>query len=214
MEAVKLLVLAGIFFALTPGILVKVPSGGSVLKVAAAHAILFGLVYLVGTYFFKSLEGFVPRLTLAANITTFYPSGITAAADRNGYSLLYMPNVGLLPSFAFPQFTLPKCNAGSVIDITKARSPSGPFPCIPIPSQYVLPSVPAASVAKTPNGGGVLNGNAIFSISKLFTTQKMVLPYCPAGYVYDLTKRACVVAPTTAVSYINGTPNLPPSPYA
>ena len=64
MEAVKLLVLAGVFFALTPGILVKVPSGGSVLKVAAAHAIIFGLVYLVGTYFFESLEGFKPRFKI------------------------------------------------------------------------------------------------------------------------------------------------------
>jgi hypothetical protein len=213
METVKLLVLAGIFFALTPGILVKIPSGGSVLKVAAAHAILFGLVYLAGTYFFESLEGF-------RAYDGFTPAGITAAAARNGYSLLYMPNVGLLPSIAFPQFTLPKCNAGSVIDITKARSLSGPFPCIPIPSQYVLPSVSGASLDKTPSGGGWLasvspTSTGIFSISKLFTKQKVVFPYCPAGYAYDPSNRACVVAPTTAISYINGKGvNLPKSPYA
>jgi hypothetical protein len=41
----KVLVLAALFFALTPGVLVSLPPGGSTLTVAATHAVVFALVY-------------------------------------------------------------------------------------------------------------------------------------------------------------------------
>jgi hypothetical protein len=219
MEAVKLLVLAGIFFALTPGILVKLPIKGSLLKVAAAHAVLFGLVYLVGTHLFQALEGFIPAgITLAPNVLTFSPVGITDAAARAGYSLL-ATNYGLLPTSYFPNVQFPKCPSGQAIDgMSGNKVPS----CIPLPKQYILRPVSSKSVGKTPNGGGWLykspTSTQIFSIGRAFAKNKSILPYCPAGYVFDSMPQGggggCIVAPETAVSYINGTPNLPPSPNA
>jgi hypothetical protein len=41
----KLLVLAALFFVLTPGVLVSLPPGGSTMTVAATHAVVFALVY-------------------------------------------------------------------------------------------------------------------------------------------------------------------------
>jgi hypothetical protein len=223
MEVIKLLVLAGIFFALTPGILVKLPFGGSVLKVAAAHAILFGLVYLVGTHFFQSLEGFI-TLTLGADTSKFFPEGITAAAARNGYSLLASNN-GLLPTSFFPNVQFPKCPSGRVIDATKPPPSNGQPLCIPLPTQYLLPVVSGKSVSKTPDGGGWLyrsptspTSTQIFSIGTLFAKKGTMSTYCPPGYVFDSASQGghggCTVAPETAVSYINGTSGLPPSPYA
>jgi hypothetical protein len=43
----KLLVLAALFFVLTPGVLVSLPPGGSPLAVAATHAVVFVLVYVL-----------------------------------------------------------------------------------------------------------------------------------------------------------------------
>jgi hypothetical protein len=41
----KVLVLAALFFVLTPGVLVSLPPGGSTLVVAATHAVVFAVVY-------------------------------------------------------------------------------------------------------------------------------------------------------------------------
>ena len=43
----KLLVLAALFFVLTPGVVVSLPPGGSTLAVAATHAVVFVLVYVL-----------------------------------------------------------------------------------------------------------------------------------------------------------------------
>ena len=43
----KLLVLAALFFVLTPGVLVSLPAGGSTLTVAATHAVVFVLLYVL-----------------------------------------------------------------------------------------------------------------------------------------------------------------------
>ena len=39
------LFIAALFFVLTPGILLRIPSGGSKVAVAATHAVVFALVY-------------------------------------------------------------------------------------------------------------------------------------------------------------------------
>jgi len=43
----KLLVLAALFFVLTPGVVVSLPPGGSTLTVAATHAVVFVLAYVL-----------------------------------------------------------------------------------------------------------------------------------------------------------------------
>jgi hypothetical protein len=48
----KLLVLAALFFVLTPGVVLSLPPGGSLLTVAATHALVFALVY---TFLLKGL---------------------------------------------------------------------------------------------------------------------------------------------------------------
>ena len=52
------LYVAVLFFVLTPGILVKIPSGGSATTVAAVHAVVFALIYgfthkLAWSYFYN-----------------------------------------------------------------------------------------------------------------------------------------------------------------
>jgi hypothetical protein len=221
MEAVKLLVLAGIFFALTPGILVKLPIKGSVLKVAAAHAVLFGLVYLVGTHLFQFLEGFVVQ---GVKPPPFVPSMVmTDGAARAGYKLLYInvpnadgkgnSNIGIVPAFPgpFPSdfiSRLPRCERGYIFDLNKKS-------CIPVPSQYLLPRAPAESLGQTPNGGGWFNKtkNEIMNIGKPNVTVDVIFRWCPPGYVnnYDNSKPAstpgmisgtCVVAPTRVTSLV------------
>ena len=39
------LFMAALFFALTPGVLLRLPPGGSKLEVAAVHALVFAVVY-------------------------------------------------------------------------------------------------------------------------------------------------------------------------
>jgi hypothetical protein len=52
----KLLVLAALFFVLTPGVVVSLPPGGSTLTVAATHAVVFVVVYvLVAKVLLKSV---------------------------------------------------------------------------------------------------------------------------------------------------------------
>jgi len=48
----KLLVLAALFVVLTPGVLLRLPPGGSTLTVAVTHAVVFVLVY---TFLLKRL---------------------------------------------------------------------------------------------------------------------------------------------------------------
>ena len=48
----KVLVLAALFFVLTPGVVVTLPPGGSTFTVAATHALVFALVY---TFLLKGL---------------------------------------------------------------------------------------------------------------------------------------------------------------
>lgn len=45
MSVFNTLYIALLFFALTPGILLSLPQGGSKLTVAAVHAVVFALVY-------------------------------------------------------------------------------------------------------------------------------------------------------------------------
>jgi hypothetical protein len=52
----KLLVLAALFFVLTPGVVVSLPPGASTLTVAATHALVFVVVYvLVAKVLLKSV---------------------------------------------------------------------------------------------------------------------------------------------------------------
>jgi len=44
MDAIMFLYSAVLFFVLTPGILVTIPSGGKPRTVAAVHAVVFGLI--------------------------------------------------------------------------------------------------------------------------------------------------------------------------
>jgi len=206
------------------------------LKVAAAHAILFGLVYLVATHLFQALEGFVPRLTLAPQIIVGGANAnaiaITnaAAGSPTLAPLLHVPNYpGLVPGLiengisAAGIKALPKCQPGSVVDLSKATSDTGPFSCITVPSQYILPPAPAASLAQTPRGGGWFNkqNNQIIP-SKLLPSSmpdpsggppsKLLNIWCPPGYVNNRdifnirssygSPGACVVAPTTATSLV------------
>ena len=236
MEVIKLLVLAGIFFALTPGILVKLPSGGSVLKVAAAHAILFGLVYLVATHLFQALEGFVVPIKIS-NVPLIVGGNANAIAITNAAAgsptlapLLYTPSYpGLVPGLtsngisAIGIQSLPKGSPGFVVDLSKATSDKGPFSCIPVPSQYILPPAPAASLAQTPKGGGWFNKQNNQIIPSVLLPSSMPDPsggppskllniWCPPGYVNNRdifnirssygSPGACVVAPTTATSLI------------
>jgi hypothetical protein len=60
------LFVAALFFVLTPGILLRLPSGGSKMTVAATHAVVFALVYhltnkMVSNYFYGS-EGFFTEM--------------------------------------------------------------------------------------------------------------------------------------------------------
>jgi hypothetical protein len=50
-----LLLVAVLFFLLTPGVLVRLPPKSGVLVVAAFHAVVFTLVYFFGTKFLWSL---------------------------------------------------------------------------------------------------------------------------------------------------------------
>jgi hypothetical protein len=53
----KLLVLAALFFVLTPGVVLSLPPGGSLLTVAATHAVVFALAYvLVAKVLLKSMR--------------------------------------------------------------------------------------------------------------------------------------------------------------
>jgi len=48
-----------LFFALVPGILVKIPSHGSRVQQAAVHAAVFAVaIYLMHAYLFPMIEGF------------------------------------------------------------------------------------------------------------------------------------------------------------
>jgi len=60
------LFVALLFFVLTPGVLVKLPPGGSKLVVAATHAAVFALVfYLTHKAAWRALEGFALPAKLA-----------------------------------------------------------------------------------------------------------------------------------------------------
>jgi hypothetical protein len=57
------LFVAALFFVLTPGVLLRLPPGGSKMAVAATHAVVFALVYhlthkMVWKFFYGS-EGFL-----------------------------------------------------------------------------------------------------------------------------------------------------------
>jgi hypothetical protein len=59
------LFVAALFFVLTPGVLVRLPPGGSKLMVAAVHAVVFAVVYgLVSKTVMDMLypEGFAPTV--------------------------------------------------------------------------------------------------------------------------------------------------------
>jgi len=60
--------IAFLFFLLTPGILLRLPKGGSKMMVAATHAVLFALVFhLVQTMVWKGMEGFSSSSAPTAN---------------------------------------------------------------------------------------------------------------------------------------------------
>ena len=66
------LFVAVLFFVLTPGVLLRLPPGGSKLTVAAFHAVVFAVVY-----------GLVSKTVM----TMLYPEGFTSMeACRPGYS--------------------------------------------------------------------------------------------------------------------------------
>ncbi len=56
-----LLYVAALFFVLTPGVLVRLPKGGSLMTVAATHALVFVVVYqLTHKFVYQTLyESFV-----------------------------------------------------------------------------------------------------------------------------------------------------------
>ena len=52
------LFIAALFFVLTPGILLRIPSGGSKVAVAATHALVFHFTYKPVSKFLYATEGF------------------------------------------------------------------------------------------------------------------------------------------------------------
>ena len=58
---VKILALICVFFALTPGVLIRLPIKGGIYKIAALHALLFGVIYFIVTNVFGVLREGVQR---------------------------------------------------------------------------------------------------------------------------------------------------------
>jgi len=67
------LFIAVLFFVLTPGVLLRLPVGGSKLQVAATHAVVFALVYhfthKMASNFFYGYEGFAEAAKAAKDAT-------------------------------------------------------------------------------------------------------------------------------------------------
>lgn len=53
---VKTLALICVFFALTPGVLIRLPIKGGIYKIAVLHALLFGAIYFIVTNVFGVLR--------------------------------------------------------------------------------------------------------------------------------------------------------------
>jgi len=61
MSILTSLYVAALFVALTPGVLLRIPKGGSKMAVAATHAVVFAVVIYFTYGYFGDLEGFAPR---------------------------------------------------------------------------------------------------------------------------------------------------------
>lgn len=81
---------AALFFALVPGVLVKIPSSGSLIQQAAVHALIFAIgMYVLRKFVFPMIEGFDnPSTKVDAPCPEGYkrcPSGdCVLAADVHG----------------------------------------------------------------------------------------------------------------------------------
>jgi hypothetical protein len=82
------LFIAALFFALTPGILLRLPSGGSKVTVAATHAVVFAVVYhfthKTAAKFFYGHEGFAGH-------------GGSPASGKGSPASGMMPPMGAMP---------------------------------------------------------------------------------------------------------------------
>ena len=75
MNVWTLLYIAVLFFVLTPGILVSLPSGGSKITVAAVHALVFALIF----HFTHKLVWNVTKSVRFGNLEGF------ESANKNGW---------------------------------------------------------------------------------------------------------------------------------
>ena len=79
------LFVAVLFFVLTPGILVRLPLGGSKYMVAAFHGVVFAVVYaLVHTTVFKMLypEGFTAHMNSEVPMGSMCPNNQPKSATN------------------------------------------------------------------------------------------------------------------------------------
>lgn len=67
------LITIGLFVALTPGVLLRIPAAGDKITVALVHAVVFAILYtLIGRYA-KTMECFLPNTKVDGNC----PAGST-----------------------------------------------------------------------------------------------------------------------------------------
>jgi hypothetical protein len=146
-----LLILAGLFVALTPGILFKLK--GPKMVVATAHALLFGIVAYVVSVYFMSYDGFqsgpTPTCpgggvfvtgTKQCSIPIICPDGFQQIVSENG-----------TVSCSMSQTTSPKCPDS--YSFNGKECTSTPTSC---PAPYVLTNGDCIAPTQTTGGLGVL----------------------------------------------------------
>lgn len=90
-----IIIVAILFFALVPGVIVSVPSRGSRMIITLVHTLIFALVfYIIGSFVFSALEGFESSLSFAGTPVDACPphsspAGIVCLCDI-GYTLRNM----------------------------------------------------------------------------------------------------------------------------
>lgn len=82
MDVVSLVLSALLFAAFVPGVLVKLPPGGSPAVVLVVHAVLFATVTsLVMKYYWTTIKGFVERF---GNYGPTCPNGYVPGISQSG----------------------------------------------------------------------------------------------------------------------------------
>lgn len=82
MEIVSLVLSALLFVGFVPGVIVKIPKGGSTMHVVITHAILFALVTsLVMRFYWTNIKGYIETF---ANYGPSCPNGYTPGVNQGG----------------------------------------------------------------------------------------------------------------------------------